>query len=111
MIDAQGWWLVEGAQDMRCGIDRLLVAVQALGRDVFSGGAYVFCNRSGTRIKVLCCDGQGIWLCVRRLHRGKFMWKRGEGVCELSAQTFAWLSAGVDWQRLSQRVEDLPKII
>jgi transposase len=40
--------------DLRCGIDRLLVAVQSvLGRDAFDGGAYVFRNRAGSRIKVV----------------------------------------------------------
>lgn len=103
MLSPTGWWLVVAAMDLRCGMDRLLVAVQALlGREAIDGGAYVFCNRAGTRIKVLVVDATGVWLCVRRLHAGRFIWpRRDASLCELSAEQFAWLCAGVDWQRLS----------
>ncbi|MGH8031169.1 MAG: IS66 family insertion sequence element accessory protein TnpB [Luteimonas sp.] len=99
--------------DLRCGIDRLLVAVQSvLARDAFDGGAYVFRNRAGSRIKVVCCDGQGVWLCTRRLHRGRFVWPRaGAATCTLSAEQFRWLVAGVDWQRLSQGTEGLARML
>ncbi len=106
MLSPSGWWLAVAPMDLRCGMDRLMVAVQtALGRDAFDGGAYVFRNRSGTRIKVLCCDAQGVWLCVRRLSKGHFVWPgSGDATCELSSEAFAWLCAGVDWRRLSDRV-------
>jgi len=113
VLSATGWWLAVAPVDLRCGIDRLLLTVQAvLGRDAFDGGAYVFRNRSGTRIKVVCCDGQGVWLCVRRLHSGRFVWPCApEATCTLSAEQFAWLVAGVDWQRLSQRTEGLARML
>jgi transposase len=105
MLSPRGWWLVQAPVDFRCGMDRLLVTVQtALGRDAFDGGAYVFRNRSSSRIKVLCVDAQGVWLSTRRLHTGSFVWPRsGATLCELSVEQFSWLSAGVDWQRLSSR--------
>lgn len=105
MLSPTGWWLAVAPIDLRCGIDRLLVQVQtALGREPFDGGAYVFRNRAGTRIKVLCVDAHGVWLSVRRLHEGRFVWPRaGAGLCTLTAEQFAWLSAGVDWQRLSMK--------
>jgi transposase len=113
MITPTGWWVATTPIDLRCGIDRLLVLVQTtLGRDGFDGGAYVFRNRSGTRLKVLSVDAQGVWLCTRRLHRGSFVWSRsGEAVLTPSAAQFAWLVAGVDWQRLSVRIEDLPRLV
>ena len=41
-------------------MDRLLLQVRAvLGRDPVEGEAYVFGNRAGTRIKLLCCDRHG----------------------------------------------------
>lgn len=103
MLSPTGWWLAVAAIDLRCGIDRLLLAVQTtLGRDAFDGGAFVFRNRSGTRIKVLVVDATGVWLCVRRLNEGRFTWPRGHAsLCELTSEQFAWLCAGVDWQRLS----------
>lgn len=105
MLSASGWWLVTAPIDLRCGTDRLLMHVrEALGRDPFDGGAYVFRNRASTRIKVLRCDPQGVWLCVRRLHEGSFVWPRaGDAVCALSPQQFTWLSMGVDWRRLSAK--------
>lgn len=97
-------WLVAVAPvDLRCGMDRLLTMVQsAFGRDAFDGSAYVFRNRSGTRIKLLLGDATGVWLCVRRLQSGSFVWPRdGDGLCEVSSEQFEWLCTGVDWRRLS----------
>lgn len=110
MLSPTGWYVAVTPIDLRCGIDRLLVKVQAeLGRDARDGAAYVFCNRARTRLKVLCVDAQGVWLSVRRLHDGGFVWPRsGDAVCTLNAQQFAWLSAGIDWQRLSRAREALP---
>lgn len=105
MLSPTGWWLAVAAIDLRCGIDRLLVTVQsALDRDAFEGGAFVFRNRAGTRLKVLVVDATGVWLCVRRLHEGRFVWPREDAdLCELDAQQFAWLCAGVDWRRLDAK--------
>ena len=111
MLNPTGGWLAQAPVDLRRGVDRLLGLVQqALCRNAVDGGAYVFRNRAGTRVKVLCVDAQGIWLAVRRLHQGTFVWPiAGAPVCALSAQQFAWLCAGVDWQRLSLSLEGLPK--
>lgn len=102
MLMPAQWWIAVEPIDLRCGMDRLLVAVRAkLDRDAFDGGAFVFCNRARTRIKVLVVDTTGVWLCVRRLHDGAFVWPRAAATsCELDAEQFAWLCAGVDWQRL-----------
>ncbi len=105
MLSPTGWWLAVAPVDLRCGIDRLLVAVQSLrDDDAFDGAAYVFRNRAGTRIKLLLVDATGVWLCVRRLHQGRFVAARaGAAFCALSAAQFEWLCAGVDWQRLSAK--------
>lgn len=113
MITVTGWWWVVKPLDLRCGMDRLLLFVKSeLSRDGFDGGAYVFRNRSGSRLKVLCADAQGVWLCTRRLHEGSFKWPRTDaGVCALDRAQFDWLVAGVDWQRLSARLEDVPRLL
>lgn len=100
------WWLVSAPMDFRCGMDRLLVTVrEVLGRDPLDGTAYVFRNRNASRIKVLMVDAQGVWLSVRRLHQGRFIWPAaGETLWSLSRAQFSWLCAGVDWQRLSAAV-------
>lgn len=113
MLRPTAWWMAVAAVDLRCGMDRLLVTVQTqLHRDWFDGGAYVFRNKSGNRIKIVCADAQGVWLCVRRLHRGSFVWPSiDDAVCVLSTEQFEWLMAGVDWRLLSARIEDVPRLI
>lgn len=95
-------WLVVEAIDMRAGIDGLSLRIQnTLGRSPCDGSAYAFCNRRGTRLKLLVWDGTGVWLCQRRLHRGHFTWPDADTVtCVLSAAQWQWLITGVDWQRL-----------
>jgi hypothetical protein len=60
------------AIDFRAGIDRLCqICRDGLG-DPFSGAVFVFRNRRATAIKILAYDGQGYWLCQKRLSEGKF---------------------------------------
>jgi transposase len=105
MLRPTGWYLATAPIDLRYGMDRLLVMVQSTwAKDALAGAAYVFRNRSGTRIKVLLADANGVWLCTRRLQSGHFVWPRaGDELCALSAAQFEWLCAGVDWQRLSRK--------
>ena len=61
--------------DFRKGIDGLVrLCKDALGQDPFAGAVFVFRNRRGTAIKVLVYDGQGFWLCHKRLSEGRFRW-------------------------------------
>ncbi|MDP1788063.1 IS66 family insertion sequence element accessory protein TnpB, partial [Nitrosomonas sp.] len=89
-------WLMVAPVDMRRGIDGLSVLVeQALQRSPCSGSAFVFCNRASSRIKVLLWDGTGVWLCQRRLHRGRFVWGRSDtGGIVLTSSQWEWLIAG-----------------
>ena len=98
-------WLTVEPVDMRTGVEGLSLHVQqALGRAPCDGTAYVFSNRRRTRIKVVSWDGTGVWMCLRRLHRGQFIWPQpGERCWQLSAEQWQWLAMGVDWQRLSAR--------
>jgi len=61
--------------DFRKGIDGLCGLCRSiLKTDPFSGAVFVFRNRLGTAIKILLYDGQGYWLCHKRLSKGKFNW-------------------------------------
>lgn len=61
--------------DFRKGIDGLAsLCKEQLKHDPFSGTVFVFRNRRATAIKVLVYDGQGFWLCQKRLSRSRFPW-------------------------------------
>ena len=63
------------AIDFRKGIDGLArVCREVLSTDPFSGTVFVFRNRRGTAVKILAYDGQGFWLCHKRLSQGHFPW-------------------------------------
>jgi transposase len=63
------------AVDFRCGIDGLAQRCrESLGVDPFTGTMFVFRNRRRTAIKLLVYDGQGFWLCHKRLSSGRFRW-------------------------------------
>jgi transposase len=84
--------------DFRKGIDGLgRVCRQALAADPFSGAVFVFRNRRGTAIKLLAYDGQGFWLCQKRLSRGRFRYwptRAGSISRELLAHQLQVLVAG-----------------
>lgn len=85
--------------DFRCGIDGLARLCKAnLSEDPFRGSVFVFRNRRGTAVKILAYDGQGFWLCQKRLSEGKFRWwpsGTGERITPLAAhELHVLLSAG-----------------
>jgi len=90
---------------MRVGADGLAMRVQAiLGRSPCDGAAYAFRNKRSTLIKLLVWDGNGVWLCVRRLHRGTFIWPTEDSRhCTLSESQWAWLTNGIDWHRMEAK--------
>ena len=61
--------------DFRRGIDGLARQCrEILQQDPFSGCVFVFRNRRATALKALVYDGQGFWLCHKRLSSGRFRW-------------------------------------
>jgi len=62
--------------DFRKGIDGLAaICRKFLKADPLSGCLFVFRNKRGTAIKILVYDGQGYWICQKRLSQGKFIWR------------------------------------
>lgn len=88
--------------DFRKGIDGLARLCRAqLQSDPLSGAAFVFRNRRRTAIKALVYDGQGFWLCHKRLSAGKFRYwpsSADEPVTELEAHELQVLLRGGDPQ-------------
>jgi transposase len=53
---------------------------------------------------LLIWDGTGVWLRVRRLHRGRFTWPQSDDVTwTLNQAEWRWLTRGVDWRRLQAK--------
>lgn len=89
--------------DFRRGIDGLVRECrETLSSDPFSGTVFVFRNRRATAIKLLAYDGQGFWLCLKRLSEGKFRYwpsSRDAVQRELLAHELGVLLAGGDPER------------
>ena len=97
--------------DFRKGIDGLAkLAREELDQDPFSGCLFVFRNRKATAVKILVYDGQGFWLCYKRLSTGQFrFWPAGQKLRSLeahelqvllSAGDFEAAQAAAPWRRL-----------
>lgn len=93
--------------DLRRGFNGLSAWVeQQLRQDPLSGHLFVFTNRTRNRLKVLYWDGSGLWVCAKRLERGRFSWPQGQGNATTlrSAELTALLSGlevleKADWYR------------
>jgi len=63
------------AVDMRKGFEGLHGLVRDhLGQDPLSGHLFLFTNKAKTRLKALVWDGSGLWVCAKRLEKGRFRW-------------------------------------
>jgi transposase len=89
-------FLRSGPTDLRLGFDGLAAVVKTqLAQDLLAGSLFVFCNSSKTRIKILCFDGSGLWLCTKRLERGTFAWPKS-GPDEIESAALHALLAGLE---------------
>jgi len=77
--------------DFRKGIDGLAAICRSkLGADPLSGAFFIFRNRSCSSIRILIYDGQGFWLCTKRLSQGKFHWWPDERIDAKELYTLLW---------------------
>jgi transposase len=61
--------------DLRGSFNRLHGrVVEQLQEDPLSGHLFVFTNRRRNRLTVRYWDGAGLWVCAKRLERGRFTW-------------------------------------
>lgn len=101
--------------DFRKRIDGLAALCRsALREDPFSGTVFVFLSRRAKALRALVYDGQGFWLCEKRLSAGRFrFWPvagKAEAASRLAAHQLAVLLSGGDpqaargapeWRRVS----------
>ena len=78
--------------DFRKGIDGLCqICRDIFSADPFSGYVFVFCNRRRTALKILVYDGQGFWLCHKRLSHGRFScWPKKATLAVHELQILLW---------------------
>ena len=84
---------------MRAGTETALSRVVQVFGEARAHHAYLFANRRANRIKMLVHDGIGIWLCARRLHRGRFIWASAgsESRLTISKEQLQALVIGLPW--------------
>lgn len=99
--------------DFRRGIDGLAALCrQQLGADPMGGAIFVFRNRRGTSLKLLCYDGQGFWLCQKRLSQGRLTWwpdstQPSQALSARELQILLWngnpktVELAEDWRRVA----------
>jgi transposase len=100
-------FVAPGATDMCKGFDGLFGLVRdALGEDPLSGHLFLFANRDRTRVKVLVFDGSGLWVCSKRLEKGRFAWPaavEGQTRIAMRAEELTMLLSGIDLKQTKAR--------
>ena len=93
-------YLAVGATDLRKGFEGLYGLVRdRLLCEPTSGHLFLFSNARRNRIKVLYWDGSGLWLCAKRLERGRFSWPREDAQAvrvTVSQEELSLLLGGID---------------
>jgi transposase len=97
-----------GATDMRKGFDGLYGLVRdRLLCEPMSGHLFLFCNARRNRLKILYWDSTGLWICAKRLERGRFSWPTVSSEDEtnvlLSHEELALLVGGIDLSRARRK--------
>ena len=93
-------YLAVGATDLRKGFEGLYGLVRdRLLCEPTSGHLFLFSNARRNRIKVLYWDGSGLWLCAKRLERGRFSWPGEDAQAvrvTVSQEELSLLLGGID---------------
>ena len=64
-----------------------------------SGHIFIFSNVQRNRLRLLFWDGSGLWVCAKRLERGRFGWPQaeaGQSKVVLSQEELTLLVGGID---------------
>lgn len=96
-------WLAGEPLDMRADTDTALARLMKVFGTARPHHAYLFANKSGTRIEVLVYDGFGLWLAARRLSRGRFICAKGAAAATvaLNVERLQALITGLPWKTLA----------
>ena len=85
-------YVYTGVTDFRKGIDGLAaICRKDMGLNPMSGTIFAFINRNRQSMKLLVYDGQGFWLCQKRLSKGRFKsWPKKTTLQPQELQTLIW---------------------
>jgi transposase len=93
-------YLAVGATDMRKSFEGLYGLVRdRLLCDPTSGHVFLFCNAQRNRLKLIFFDGSGLWICAKRLEKGRFSWPQAgdaQGKVVLTHEELTMLLSGID---------------
>ena len=93
-------YLAAGVTDMRKGFEGLYGLVRdRLQLEPLSGHLFLFSNAQRNRMKMLFWDGSGLWVCAKRLEKGRFGWPTavsGQVRMVLSHEELALLLGGIE---------------
>ena len=100
-------YLAAGTTDLRKSFEGLygLVRDQLLC-DPLSGHLFLFTNAQRNRLKLIFYDGSGLWVCAKRLDRGRFHWPdldRESVTVVLTQEELALLLGGIDLRKTERR--------
>ena len=89
------------ALDFRNGIDgTIAICKRRLEMDPMDGANFIFISQNRKQARVLFYDGQGFWLCTKRLSSGRFpIWPRDEPFTQLLAEQVYLLLRGGDYSQ------------
>jgi transposase len=100
-------YLAAGATDMRKGFEGLYGLVRdRLLCDPLSGHVFLFSNTQRNRLKLLFWDGSGLWVCAKRLEKGRFRWPQvasEQMKVVLSQEELMLLLGGIDLSQAEHR--------
>lgn len=99
-------FIVTGVTDMRKSFNGFYgIVAHQLHEDPLSGHVFVFCNRARNRIKLLVWDGSGLWVCAKRLEKGRFHWDwdTDRMSATISHESLSLLLGGLDLARVQPR--------
>jgi transposase len=98
-------FVATGATDMRLSFNGLYaLVVGRLREDPQSGHLFLFANKRRDRMKILYFDSFSLWVCARRMEKGRLHWpSSGEGRVQLTREEFALLIGGIDLGATTKR--------
>jgi transposase len=71
-----------------------------------SGHLFLFCNAQRNRLKILVWDGSGLWVCSKKLLKGRFSWIESgdaQGKVVLSHEELSLLLGGIDLRQTKRK--------